>query len=122
MHVNCFSGLLALAAPPAGSQSGSSAGAAQNPLTGILFPMLLMGVVFYFLLLRPQQQRAKQQAKLLAALKAGDKVITAAGLIGVVVAVKDKTVTLRSADAKFEITKASVTEILPDDATTKTVS
>jgi len=81
-----------------------------------------MGVVFYFLLLRPQQQRAKQQAKLLAALKAGDKVITAAGLIGVVIAVKDKTVTLRSADAKFEITKASVTEILPDDAATKTAS
>jgi len=108
-----------MATPPAGSQSGA---AQQNPLTGILFPMLLMGVVFYFLLLRPQQQRAKQQAKLLAALKAGDKVITAAGLIGVVIAVKDKTVTLRSADAKFEITKASVTEILPDDAATKTAS
>ena len=122
MHVNCFSGLLAFAPAPSGSQSGSSAGATQNPLTGILFPMLLMGVVFYFLLLRPQQQRAKQQAKLLAALKAGDKVITAAGLVGVVVAVKDKTVTLRSADAKFEVTKASVTEILPDEASTSTAS
>ena len=67
--------------------------------------MILLVVVFYFILIRPQQQRTKQQAKMLAALKSGDKVITAAGIIGMVVTVKDKTVTLRSADAKFEVTK-----------------
>jgi len=84
--------------------------------------MILLVVVFYFILIRPQQQRTKQQAKLLAALKAGDKVITAAGIVGLVVAVKDKTVTLRSADAKFEVTKVSVTEILPEEANTPTAS
>jgi len=71
-----------------------------------------MLVMMYFLFLRPQQQRAKQQAKLIASLKSGDKVVTASGIIGVVITVKDQTVSLRSADAKMEVTKASVTEIL----------
>jgi preprotein translocase subunit YajC len=115
MHFNSFSGLLAFAAPPAGSQSGSP----QNPIMAFL-PMILLVVVFYFILIRPQQQRAKQQGKMLEALKSGDKVVTSAGIIGTVVTVKDKTVTLRSADAKFEVTKASVTEIIPDDASTTT--
>ncbi len=77
------------------------------------FPLLvIMLVMMYFLFLRPQQQRAKQQAKLIASLKSGDKVVTASGIIGVVITVKDQTVSLRSADAKMEVTKASVTEIL----------
>ena len=75
-------------------------------------PMILLVIVFYFILIRPQQQRAKQQAKLIANLKSGDKVVTAAGIIGVVTSVKDRTVSLRSADAKMEVTKSSVTEIL----------
>lgn len=74
------------------------------------------------MLMRPQQLRTKQQAKLLGALKAGDRVATASGIVGVVMAVKDKavppTVSIRSADAKFEVTKSSVTEILePGTAT-----
>ncbi len=75
-------------------------------------PMVLLIVVFYFILIRPQQQRAKQQAKLISELKSGDKVVTSSGIIGVVITVKDRTVSLRSADAKMEVTKASVTEIL----------
>ena len=117
MHVNCFSEMLAMSAPPAGGQSGQT----QNPLMAFL-PMILLVVVFYFILIRPQQTRAKQQAKLLASLKSGDKVVTAAGIVGLVITVKDKTVSLRSGDAKFEVTKASVTEIIPDDAGTTTVS
>ena len=75
-------------------------------------PMILLVIVFYFILIRPQQQRAKQQAKLIANLKSGDKVVTSSGIIGVVTSVKDRTVSLRSADAKMEVTKSSVTEIL----------
>ena len=117
MHVNFFSGILALAAPPANGQPAQ----AQNPLYAFA-PMILLVIVFYFILIRPQQQRAKQQAKLLSALKAGDKVVTASGIVGVVLSVKDKTVSLRSADAKFEVTKASVTEIIAADAGTTTAS
>ena len=68
--------------------------------------------IFYFILIRPQQQRTKQLAKLLESIKSGDKVVTASGIIGVIITVKDKTVMLRSADAKFEVTKASITEVL----------
>jgi preprotein translocase subunit YajC len=54
---------------------------------------------------------------MLANLKSGDKVVTSSGIVGVVITVKDKTVSLRSADAKMEVTKASVTEILESSDT-----
>jgi preprotein translocase subunit YajC len=80
--------------------------------------MALVGVIMYVLLVRGPQQRAKQHAKLLAALKSGDKVVTSSGIVGTVITVKDKTVSIRSADAKMEVTKASITEIIEssDDA------
>ena len=100
MQLNSFPEILAQAAPPA----------QQNPVMAFM-PMILLVVVFYFILIRPQQKRAKEQKKLLEALKSGDKVVTAAGIIGEVVTVKDKTVSLRSGDAKFEVTKESVVAI-----------
>ena len=71
----------------------------------------IMGLMFYFLMIRPQQKKAKEHQNLLAKLKAGDKVITSAGVIGIVTSVKDKTVTIRSADSKMEVLKSAVTEI-----------
>ena len=113
MHLNCLNVFLADAPAPAAGT--------QNPLVAFA-PMILLVIVFYFILIRPQQQRTKQQAKMLSTLKTGDKVVTASGIIGTVITVKDKTVSIRSADAKFEVTKASVTEILAADANTTTVS
>jgi preprotein translocase subunit YajC len=81
--------------------------------------MVLIVVVFYFILLRPQQQRAKQQRKMLETIKAGDKVVTSSGIVGVVITVKERTIALRSGDAKFEVTKASVTEVLDASTTTE---
>jgi preprotein translocase subunit YajC len=107
MDLYHWNGILAdVTATPAAAQPQ------QQPVWMTFAPMVLLIVVFYFILIRPQQQRAKQQAKLLSSLKAGDKVVTASGIIGVVTSVKDRTVALRSADAKMEVTKASVTEIL----------
>jgi len=105
MHLIDLNGMLAQAGAP---QSGQP----QQPVWMTFAPMILLVVVFYFILIRPQQQRAKQQAKLISNLKSGDKVVTASGIIGVVITVKDQTVSLRSADAKMEVTKSSVTEIL----------
>lgn len=105
MDIYRVNGILAQAGAP---QTGQP----QQPVWMTFAPMVLLVIVFYFILIRPQQQRAKQQAKLIANLKSGDKVVTAAGIIGVVITVKDQTVSLRSADAKMEITKSSVTEIL----------
>ena len=76
-----------------------------------LVPLVLMVVVFYFLLIRPQQKKAKEHDKLLKTLRRGDKVIFAGGIVGEVTAVKDKHVNVRSGEAKFEILKSSVTEV-----------
>ena len=73
--------------------------------------MALMVVVFYVVLLRPQQKRAKEQANLLKAVKPGDKILTSGGIVGVVLTVKESTVTIRSADTKLEITKSAITSI-----------
>lgn len=80
-------------------------------------PMVLLIIVFYFILIRPQQKRAKLQAQLIKNLRSGDKVVTSSGIVGLVITVKDKTVSLRSADAKMEVTKASVVEILESSST-----
>lgn len=76
-----------------------------------LVPLVLLVVVFYFALIRPQQKKQKEHTQLLKTVKAGDRVITTSGIVAVVVTVKEKTLTVRSADAKFEITKSAVAEI-----------
>ena len=119
MHMNYFSGFLALTPPPSGAAGTPAQG---SPLGGLLVPMVLIFVVMYFVMIRPQSQRAKQQKKLLESLKSGDKVATAAGIIGVVITVKDTTVSLRSADAKMEVTKDSITQILESANSTPSAS
>ena len=60
-------------------------------------PLVLIFVVLYFLLIRPQQQKAKEQRTMLANLKRNDEVITAGGLYGKIVALNDKVITLEIA-------------------------
>ncbi len=104
MNLSSLSAFLAFA-PPA--QSGQS----SAPAWAGFVPMILLVVVFYFVLIRPQQRKAKEHAQLLKAIKPGDKVVTSAGILGTVVTVREKSLTLRSADAKLEITKSAVAEI-----------
>ena len=85
-------------------------GQQPNILTSIV-PMVLLFVIFYFVLIRPQQKKAKQQAEMLKTVKSGDKVVTTSGMIATVITVKDDSITVRSADSKFEITKGAVAEI-----------
>jgi preprotein translocase subunit YajC len=88
---------------------------AVNPfgeLGRVAVPMGLMMFGLYFVMIRPQQKKAKEHESLLKTLKSGDRVATSGGLLGVVITVKDKTVTLRCADSKLEIQKAAVTEVL----------
>ena len=86
-------------------------GEAAPAWTGMV-PLILLLVVFYFILIRPQQKKAKEHQKLLTTLSSGDKVMTSGGVIGTIINVKEKTVTVRSADTKLEISKAAVSEIL----------
>jgi len=72
-------------------------------------PFLLIGVIFYFLLIRPTQTKQKKLDALITALKNGDRVITNSGIYGVVAGVKDTTFILKIADqVKIEIAKNAI--------------
>ena len=73
--------------------------------------MVVLFVVMYLVMIRPQRQRQKQLEVLIKSVKGGDKIITSSGLVGVVISVKDKTLTLRTADTKIEILKSTVAEV-----------
>ena len=76
-----------------------------------MVPLVLLVAVFYFALIRPQQKKQKEHAQLLKSVRPGDRVVTSGGVVGVILTVKEKTATIRSADAKFEITKSAIAEI-----------
>jgi preprotein translocase subunit YajC len=71
-----------------------SAAPAMDPLSGMLIPMLLMLVIFYFFLIRPQAQRQKEHRARVNAVRRGDTVITSGGMVGKV---------LKSSDTSDEI-------------------
>ena len=99
--------ILMLGAQPAGTQ--------PDPRAQTLQLVLMMGtlmVMFYFVFWRPQQKKQKKHAELLSTLKPGDKVVTSSGICGVIISLKDKTVTLRSTDSKLEVLKGHVSHLL----------
>lgn len=80
-------------------------------LTGLL-PLILIFVIFYFLLIRPQQKKAKEHRKMLEAIKKGDKVVTSGGVYGLVESVGQNTVTLKIAEnVKVKFGKAYIAAI-----------
>ena len=124
MHLNLWNAFLAdaTATPPAAAPAGAPGAQPQSSALGFVVPMILIFVIMYFMMIRPQSQQRKRLAQLLATLKSGDKVVTTSGIVGVVVTVKDKTISLRSADAKMELTKSSVVEILERGGDEKSAS
>ena len=84
----------------------------QEPSPFLQFlPLVFLFVVFYFLLIRPQQKKQKDHAEMLAKLDKNDEVITTGGLHGTIVAVNDKTATLRIADnVKVEVEKSAISQ------------
>jgi preprotein translocase subunit YajC len=77
-----------------------------------LAPLIFIFIIFYFLLIRPQQKRAKEHAALVASIKTGDRVVTSAGIHGIVANVKDKTVIVKVADnVKLEFDRAAITSV-----------
>ncbi len=93
------------------------AGGAEGQLLGFL-PIILMFVVLYFLMIRPQMKRAKEHKTMLGALQKGDEVITAGGMVGKVNRVGDGYVTVEVASQgdkpiEMQFQKASVQTLLP---------
>jgi preprotein translocase subunit YajC len=92
------------------AQAGGAA--APSPLVSML-PLVLIAVVFYFLLLRPQQQKAKEHRLMLANLKRNDEVITAGGLYGKVTALADDVVTLEIApNVRVRVSRPQISSVI----------
>jgi preprotein translocase subunit YajC len=80
------------------SQSGGAAGQGQGGIAGSLVPLILMFVIFYFLLIRPQQKKSKEHQSMINSLRKGDRIITTGGLYGRITGISDQTLTVEIAD------------------------
>ncbi len=77
------------------------------------FPIILIFVVMYFLIFRPQQQRQKQTAAMLKALKKGDRVLTSSGIYGTVTGLDEHKAVLKIADnVKVEFAKSAIAQVV----------
>ena len=98
----------ALAAAPTEAQA--------DPLMSFL-PLILIFVVFYFLLIRPQTKRAKEHKKMVEALAKGDEVVTNGGMLGRITAVGDNFVQIKIADnVEVKVQKTAVANLMPKGA------
>jgi preprotein translocase subunit YajC len=91
-------------APAPGSGGGSG-------FTVLILQVAAIGLVFYFLIIRPQGQARKQHEQLLAALKKGDEITTSGGLIGKVKDIKDDRVTVESGTATVVVERARIVRV-----------
>lgn len=81
---------------------------AVNPIIN-LFPLILIFIIFYFLLIRPQKAKEKEHKKMIGSLNKNDEVVTSSGIHGTIINVKDKSVILRIDDnVKIELEKNCV--------------
>ena len=108
----------ALAETAGGAAAGTTAGtttgeavAEMSPVAAILqlvLPLVLMGVVFYFMLIRPQRKKDKKVKEILDNLKHGDRVTTIGGIYGTIVGIKDDTITLAIGQKNAQPTEMTV--------------
>lgn len=104
---NFITDAYAMGPAPQGGQAGGAQG-----MIGSLMPLVLIFVVFYFLLIRPQQKKAKEHKQMLDNIKKGDKVVTAGGIYGVVESVGANTVVLKIAEnVKVKFGKGFISEV-----------
>lgn len=81
-----------------------------------LSPIILMIVIFYFLLIRPQQKRQRQVQEMQAALQKGDEIVTIGGLHGVIDAIDEDKVVIMCNNSKLTFDRGAVREVKTDDA------
>ena len=98
---------LYLAQTPAPSPAGAGSGLIS------MLPFVFIFVIMYYVMLRPQMRRQKEQAKLVSSLKTGDRVVTTSGIHGLISNVKETTVIVKVADnVKLEMEKTAVTNVV----------
>lgn len=106
---------------PAGAsgtqQPGAAQGAPQQPCgQEMMWMMPLFLVLMYFMVLRPEQKRKKEQQALLSSIKQGDRIVTVGGMHGIVVRLTDKTVVLRVDSAQMTFDRVAIARVERDEA------
>ncbi len=84
---------------------------------GSILPLVLIPVIFYFLLLRPNQQKQKQWQQMLGNLKSGDRITTTGGIRGTVIALRDDTLHIRVApdNIKLEVVRSAIASVTTEE-------
>lgn len=100
------------AVPAGGAPASQTLGQAPG-FGSMLFPFAAMFAVVYFLMIRPQQKKVKEQNEMFAQLKQGDEVVTSSGILGTIRGVTDKVITLEIADnVKIKILKSQIAQVV----------
>ena len=95
-----------IAQAPAGAPGGAGS-------IATFVPFIFIFIIMYFVLFRPQMRRQKEQQRLVSALKTGDRVVTSAGIHGLISNVKETTVIVKVADnVKIEMEKSAITSVV----------
>jgi len=110
-------------------------GAGTSPLVGTLFMYAAIAAIFYFILIRPQQKQRKEHDALIRTLKRGDEVVTAGGIVGEVVSIKETVtkdgtttgsmedrITIKSAESRMVVERGRITRIIPRAGAAPTAS
>jgi preprotein translocase subunit YajC len=93
-------------------QGGGAAGQGAGGFTSLI-PIILMFVIFYFLLIRPQQKKAKEHREMISQVRKGDRIVTSGGLHGRVTAVTDSTLTVEIADrVRVKIARGNISQVV----------
>jgi len=97
-------------AQPAAPAPGPAGG-----MGSLFVPLILVFVIMYFMMIRPQKKRQQEQQRLISSLKTGDHVVTSAGIHGLIANLKETTVMLKVADnVKIELDKSAITNVLKE--------
>ena len=111
-----LSGMVQITGEAWAQAPGGLAGGNGMGLIGPVLPLVLIVVIFYFLLMRPQMQRQKRHKQMLSELEKGDHVVTNGGMIGTVVALTKEVVTLQVAEkVRIKVLRDSITEVRGED-------
>ena len=95
------------------TEAGASGGSGQMVTTFITFGLVIL--IFYFLIIRPQNKKQKDAKKMLAALKKGDKVVSIGGVHGTVVSVKEQSTVVKVDDnTKLEFSKSAISSVVSE--------
>jgi preprotein translocase subunit YajC len=99
--------VLAMAQTP-----GAGGGSPSGSLVSTFVPLIVIFVIFYFLMIRPQQKQQKQHRSMLAALKKGDKIVTRGGILGTVDALNENVVTVEIAqNVRIRMSRDAITAV-----------